>query len=310
MSPEDTVLRLGTRRSRMAMSQSQGVADEITARTGRPVDLVGVTTHGDVSTEQLTQIGGTGVFVSALRERLLDGTVDLAVHSLKDLPTAAPERIALAAVPVRDDPRDVLVSAGGRKLADLPSGARVGTGSPRRVGQLRLLRSDLEYVPIRGNGDTRIGKVTAGELDAVVLAYAGLGRLGRLDDVSEAFSPDDMLPAPGQGALAVEVRADRTDVLDAVAAVDDGPSRATAAAERAVLATLEAGCSAPVGAHATIDITARTHLHLTAVVVGSDGTALRMSASGSVSGAAELGRTLAGRMLADGAAALMREPER
>lgn len=316
MSPEGTVpprsgaLRIGTRRSRMAMSQSQGVADEIAERTGRPVELVGVTTHGDVSTEQLTQIGGTGVFVNTLRERLLDGTVDLAVHSLKDLPTTPPERIALAAVPVRDDPRDVLVSAGGRKLADLPSGARVGTGSPRRVSQLRLLRPDLEYVPIRGNGDTRIAMVTAGEMDAVVLAYAGLGRLGRLDDVSEAFAPDDLLPAPGQGALAVEVRADRTDVLDAAASVDDGPSRATAAAERAVLATLEAGCSAPVGAHATLDVSARTRLHLTAVVVGHDGAALRMSTSGSVSGAAELGRTLAGRMLDDGAAALMREPER
>lgn len=309
MSPEGTIrpLRLGTRRSAMAMSQSRVVADAITERTGRPVELVGVTTHGDVSTAQLTQIGGTGVFVSALRERLLDGTVDLVVHSLKDLPTAEPEGIALAAVPVRDDPRDALISAGGRKLADLASGARVGTGSPRRVSQLRLLRPDLQYVPIRGNADTRIGKVSAGELDAVVLAYAGLGRLGRLDDVSEAFSTDDLLPAPGQGALAVECRADRAGVLELAAVVDDAPSRAVAAAERAVLAALEAGCSAPVGAFATID---GPRLHLTAVVVGADGTALRMSTSGPKSAAAELGRTLAGRMLADGAAALMREPER
>ncbi|HEY3686741.1 MAG TPA: hydroxymethylbilane synthase [Streptosporangiaceae bacterium] len=309
MSPEDapTALRLGTRRSAMAMSQSTIVAEAITESTGRPVELVGITTHGDVSTEHLTQIGGTGVFVSALRERLLDGTVDLAVHSLKDLPTAAPEQIALAAVPVRDDPRDVLISQCGRKLADLPSGARVGTGSPRRISQLRLLRPDLDYVPIRGNGDTRIGKVMSGELDAVVLAYAGLGRLNRLDDICEAFTPDDVLPAPGQGAIAVECRADRIDVLDLVATVDDGASRAAVAAERAVLATLEAGCHAPVGAYATLD---GTRLHLTATVVADDGTALRMSTSGPVSGAAELGRTLAGRMLADGAATLMREPER
>jgi len=309
VSPEDNArpLRLGTRRSVMAMSQSQRVADAITARTGRPVELVGVTTHGDVSKEQLTQIGGTGVFVSALRERLLDGTVDLAVHSLKDLPTAEPEGIALAAVPVRDDPRDVLISAEGRKLADLPPGARVGTGSPRRVSQLRLLRPDLQYVSIRGNGDTRIGKVAAGECDAVVLAYAGLDRLGRLDDVSEAFATDDVLPAPGQGALAVECRADRADLRELLAAVDDPPSRAAVAAERATLATLEGGCHAPIGAFATHE---GARLHLTAVVVADDGAALRMSASGPASEAAELGRTLAGRMLADGAATLMREPER
>lgn len=307
MSPEGETrpLRLGTRRSTMAMSQSGRVADLITERTGRAVELVGITTHGDVSKEQLTQIGGTGVFVSALREALLDGTVDFAVHSLKDLPTADPEGIALAAVPVRDDPRDVLISAGGRKLADLPSGARVGTGSPRRSSQLRLLRPDLQYVPIRGNADTRIGKIAAGDVDAVVLAYAGLDRLGRLEEVSEAFATDDVLPSPGQGALAIECRADRADLRELLATVDDPPSRATAAAERAALATLEGGCHAPVGAIAVHD---GDRLHLTAVVVGDDGTALRMSERGTE--AAELGRTLAGRMLAEGAATLMREPER
>ena len=309
MSPEGETrpLRLGTRRSTMAMRQSGRVAEAITARTGRPVELVGITTHGDVSKEQLTQIGGTGVFVSALREAVLDGSVDFAVHSLKDLPTAEPEGIALAAVPVRDDPRDVLISTGGCKLADLPSGASVGTGSPRRASQLKLLRPDLRYVPIRGNGDTRIGKVTSGELDAVVLAYAGIDRLGRLEEVSEAFATDDVLPSPGQGALAVECRADRADLLDLLAVVDDPASRAAAGAERAALATLEGGCHAPVGAFAGHD---GEQLHLTAVVVGDDGTAMRMSARGPVSEAAELGRTLAVRMLDEGAATLMGEPER
>lgn len=306
MTDRTRPLRLGTRRSLLAMSQSRLVADAVTERTGRPVELVGVSTHGDVSREQLTQIGGTGVFVSALRERVLDGTVDFAVHSLKDLPTGAAEGIALPAVPARDDPRDALISRHGGKFADLPVHGRVGTGSPRRMSQMRLLRPDLEYVPIRGNADSRIGKVTAGELDAIVLAQAGLSRLGRLGEVAETFSPDDVLPAPGQGALAVECRADLTDLAALLAAVDDGPSRTAVTGERAVLAALEAGCSAPVGAHATIH---GTDLRLTATVIGADGTALRMSRSGRPDAAAELGRALAVRMLDEGAGTLMREPE-
>ena len=201
------MLRLGTRKSPMAMAQSGLVAEAITARTGHRVELVGVTTHGDVSQAHLAQMGGTGVFVGALRERLLDGEVDLAVHSLKDLPTAQPEGIVLAAVPRRDDPRDALVTREGAKLADLPAGAVIGTGSPRRAAQLMLARKDINCVPIRGNADTRLGKVGTGELDAVVLAAAGLARIGRLGAASQVFEPDDMLPAPGQGALAVECRA-------------------------------------------------------------------------------------------------------
>ena len=188
------------------MAQSGQVAAMITERTGRPVEIVGVTTLGDVSRAQLTQIGGTGVFVSALRDALLGGEVDLAVHSLKDLPSGPAAGIALAAVPPRDDPRDALVARDGAKLADLPPGARIGTGSPRRAAQLLALRGDLRCVPIRGNAGTRLGKVTDGELDAVVLAYAGLARIGLLGAVTQVFEPDEMLPAPGQGALAVECR--------------------------------------------------------------------------------------------------------
>ncbi|GLZ15213.1 porphobilinogen deaminase 1 [Actinomadura sp. NBRC 104425] len=300
---ERAPLRLGTRRSLMAMTQSGLVGDALSQRTGHAVELVGVTTEGDVSRALLAQIGGTGVFVNALRDRLLAGEVDFAVHSLKDLPTAPAEGIALAAIPRRDDPRDAL--CGPAKLADLPRGARVGTGSPRRVAQLRALRPDLDIVPIRGNADTRLRKVSSGELDAVVLAYAGLRRIGRLDEVAEVFEPDAMLPAPGQGALAVECRADREDLRELLAAVDDPATRRAVTAERAVLAVLEAGCSAPVGAYAA---EVEQKLHLTASVVAHDGSRqIRLSASGSPERAEELGRELAARLLDRGADQVMGE---
>ena len=203
-------LRLGTRKSPMAMAQSGQVARLITERTGVRVDLVGVTTFGDVTRADLAQIGGTGVFVSALRETLLAGEVDLAVHSLKDLPVAPAPGLVLAAVPAREDARDALVARDGAKFADLAPGATVGTGSPRRAAQLRLLRPDIRPVPVRGNVGTRLGKVESGELDAVLLASAGLARIDRLDAVTQIFEPEEMLPAPGQGALAVECRAGDT----------------------------------------------------------------------------------------------------
>jgi hydroxymethylbilane synthase len=307
MSAPTTPLRLGTRRSLMATTQSGRVAELLTRRTGRAVELAGVTTEGDVSTALLAQLGGTGVFVNGLRERLLRGEVDFAVHSLKDLPTGPAEGIALAAVPVRDDPRDCLCGPPGRtvKLADLPKGARIGTGSPRRMAQLRALRADLDVVPIRGNADTRLRKVADGELDAVVLAYAGLGRIGRLDVVSEVLEPDQMLPAPGQGALAIECRADRADLRALLGTLDDSATRAAVTAERTVLAVLEAGCSAPVGAYAAQD---DQNLYLTAAVVGHDGAhQVRLSASGHPSAAEELGRDVAARLLAEGADQLMGE---
>lgn len=199
----EQALRLGTRRSKLAMAQSGQVADAVSRVTGRPVELVEITTYGDVSRENLAQIGGTGVFVTALREALVRGEVDFAVHSLKDLPTAQPENLALAAVPVREDVRDVLVARDGLTFEQLPDGARVGTGSPRRMAQLnayaRSHGMSIETVAIRGNVDTRIGYVHSGELDAVVLAAAGLNRIGRIDEVTDFLSVDTVLPAPGQG---------------------------------------------------------------------------------------------------------------
>ncbi|MFC4052908.1 hydroxymethylbilane synthase [Actinomadura syzygii] len=296
-------LRLGTRKSLMATTQSGLVADEVTRLTGHAVELVGVTTQGDVSKALLAQIGGTGVFVNALRDKILSGEVDFAVHSLKDLPTSETPGIALAATPVRDDPRDAL--CGPAKLADLPRGARVGTGSPRRVAQLRALRPDLEIVPIRGNADTRLRKVADGELDAIVLAHAGLRRIGRLDAVAEVFEPDQMLPAPGQGSLALECHADRDDLRALLGTVDDAATRRTVTAERTVLAVLEAGCSAPVGTYAA-EVDER--LHLTAAVVAYDGSRqVRLSASGHPDAAEQIGRDLAHRLLAQGADQLMGE---
>lgn len=292
-------LRLGTRRSPMAMAQAGLVAAAITERTGRRTELVGVTTHGDVSGAQLAQIGGTGVFVSALRDRLLSGEVDIAVHSLKDLPTAQPRGIGLAAVPLRDDPRDALVARDGAKLADLPPGARIGTGSPRRAAQLTLLRPDVTCVPIRGNAGTRLGKVSSGELDGVVLAVAGLARIGRRDDASQIFEPDEMLPAPGQGALAVECRACDAELASLLAVIDDPLTRAAVTAERAALAALEAGCSAPVGAYAA---GTPECLRMDVAVIAADGSrALRERGSCAAAGAERLGRGLAARLLAAGA---------
>jgi hydroxymethylbilane synthase len=310
----------------MAIAQSGDVARLISERTGRRVEIVGVTTLGDVSREQLSQIGGTGVFVSALRESLLSGEVDFAVHSLKDLPTGAAAGITLAAVPARDDPRDALVGRDGVKLADLPPGALVGTGSPRRAAQLGVLRSDVRCVPIRGNANTRLAKVRDGELDAVVLAYAGLARIGQTDLVSEIFEPDDMVPAPGQGALAVECRADDAGLAGLLATIDHAATRSAVTAERSLLAALEAGCSAPVGGYATIQPghaqASAGRLRLHAVVLGArsatpqpgaldagaaDGTiVIRESGEADAGEAAHLGRELAARMLALGAADLMR----
>ena len=299
------VLRLGTRKSPMAMAQSGHVARLITARTGRQVELVGLTSFGDVTQVHLPEIGGTGVFVSALREALVHGDIDLAVHSLKDLPTAPLPGIVLVAVPAREDPRDALVARDGAKLADLPSGAVIGTGSPRRAAQLRLLRPDIRPVPVRGNAGTRLAKVTSGELDAVVLAYAGLARIGALEEVSEVFEPDAMLPAPGQGALAVECLDAAGDLAALLAEVDDPGSRAAVTAERTVLAVLEAGCSAPLGAYAA----GNDMLQLTAAVIAEDGmAAVRVSMSGPAAQPATLGHEVAGELLRQGAQTIVAGP--
>ncbi|MER7024094.1 MULTISPECIES: hydroxymethylbilane synthase [Streptomyces] len=316
-----TPLRLGTRRSKLAVAQSGQVADAVRELTGRPVELVEITTYGDTSREQLARIGGTGVFVSALRDALLAGDIDFAVHSLKDLPTTQPDDLTLAAVPRRADPRDALIARDGLTFEELPDGARVGTGSPRRMAQLnawaRQLGRRIEAVPIRGNVDTRIAFVEKGELDGVVLAAAGLTRLGRIDEATQLLSPDMVLPAPGQGALAVECAAVNADLAALLAGLDDPVTRAAVTAERSLLAALEAGCSAPVGALADLQAgeQAVTEMRLRGVVGTTDGSALvQLSTTGHVPASPDdattplrMGRELAAEMLAKGAAGLMGE---
>ncbi|WP_024286413.1 hydroxymethylbilane synthase [Cellulomonas sp. KRMCY2] len=314
-------VRVGTRASALALAQTGLVAAEIARLADLPADgveLVTISTEGDRLTGPLAVIGGTGVFVTALREAVLDGRCDLAVHSYKDLPTVQAPGLVVAAVPDRADARDALCARDELTLAELPDGARVGTGSPRRAAQLLALRPDLVICDIRGNVDTRLGRVAGsaqgpGDLDAVVLAAAGLTRLDRLDAVTELL--DELCPAAGQGALAVECRAGTADATAtalgrALAALDHLPSRLAVTAERALLAGLEAGCAAPVGAHGRL---VRGHLILDAVVSRPDGgTQLRTSASvplpdgrnDALRAAGELGAEVARRMLLDGAADL------
>ncbi len=300
-------LRLGTRASALATTQSGLVAAMVRERLGREVELVEVSTEGDRSAAPLAQLGGTGVFVSALRDALLAGQVDFAVHSLKDLPTAPADGIAMVAVPPREDPRDVVVARDGLTLGGLPRGARVGTGSPRRAAQIGALGLGLDVVDIRGNVDTRIRKVVDGEYDAILLARAGLARLGRLDEVTEVLDPLQMLPAPGQGALAVECRADAAELVEALATLDDRLTRVAVEAERAVLATLEAGCSAPLGALAeVVEGEDGDELWIRAIALTLDGGwSVRMSATGAPHDAVGVGTRLASDMLAEGAADLM-----
>jgi len=308
-TPRNT-LRLGTRASLLATTQSTTVAELVRTRLGHDVDLVEVTTEGDVNRAPFATLGGTGVFVSALRDALLRGDIDIAVHSLKDLPTAAHDGITLAATPVREDPRDAVVARDGLTLGELPVGSKVGTGSPRREAQLHALGLGLEIAGIRGNVDTRLGKVRSGEYDAVVLARAGLARLGRLDEATEVLDPLQMLPAPGQGALAIECRTEDTDLVTDLARLDDPHTRAAVEAERAVLATLEGGCSAPIGALAdVVEGEDGDEIWVRAVALSLDGgLSVRMSASGATTDAVGVGTRLANEMLADGAGRLTDAP--
>jgi len=231
------MIRIGTRPSALAVAQSGHVAERLRAK-GHQCELVEISSPGDRSLAPVVELG-VGVFVSSLREALVDGRIDVAVHSYKDLPTAPDPRLVIAAVPPREDPRDALVARDGLVLGQLPSGARIGTGSPRRATQLLALGPEWEIVPIRGNVDTRIGKVRSGQLDAVVVAAAGLRRLGRVDDATELLDPVQMLSAPAQGALAIEclaqgTGADDTGLVDTLASVLDDPlTRAAVVAERA-----------------------------------------------------------------------------
>ena len=310
---EARTIRLGTRASLLARTQTDIVASALTD-AGATVQIVTVSTEGDRSQATGTPIAqtGVGVFVTALREALAAGEIDVAVHSYKDLPTAGVPGLVLAAVPAREDPRDALVARDGLVLGELPPGAVLGTGSPRRIAQLGALGLGLEIVPIRGNVDTRIAKVTRGELDGVVLARAGLARLGRLGEITEVLDPLQVLPAPAQGALACECRSDDASLEHLLrSALHDEGVAAAVAAERAVLAGLGSPCSAPVGALADVvedldddgsggsRIVER--LSLRAVAATADGALVRASAAGETEDAEQLGRALAAELLADGA---------
>ncbi len=282
-------LRVGTRGSLLARAQT----DAVVAAVAAPVEIVPIVTDGDRSTAALEQIGGTGVFVSALRSALLEGEIDVAVHSYKDLPTGDAEGIVIAAVPRREDPRDALVARDGLMLGQLPAGSRIGTGSPRRAAQLRALGLGFEIVPMRGNVDTRLRRVGEGAVDAVVLALAGLRRLGRDAEVTEILDPIQVLPAPGQGALAVECRASDTAAVLALRVIDD--------------ADTEAGCTAPVAALAEIaEGDDGPEVFLRGSVTAPDGSrAVRLSSTGPVTDAEGVGRRLAAELIAEGADKMM-----
>ena len=299
------VIRLGTRRSALATTQAGWVADQLRA-LGHHVEMVEITTFGDTSTAPLATIGGTGVFATAIRQALIRGEIDLAVHSLKDLPVAPEPGLVVAAIPVREDPRDALVARDDLTLGELPAGSVVGTGSPRRAAQLLGLRADLRCVPIRGNAGTRLGKVSEGELDAVVLAYAGLARIGHIGAITQVFEPDEMLPAPGQGALAVECREDDAELAALLQAVTDEASMAAVTAERSLLEALEAGCSAPIGAYAVPPGSGTAQLRMQAAVMSPDGSrTLRAHGGAPAADAWQLGRDLAAELLRSGASDLI-----
>jgi hydroxymethylbilane synthase len=304
-------LRLGTRGSALAIAQSQTVARQLTATLGEPVELVEIITDGDRSAAPVQKLG-VGVFVSALREALHAKEIDFAVHSYKDLPTAPADGLTIAAVPVRDDPRDALVTGDGSMLTALSRGARIGTGAPRRVAQVNGFDRGLVCVPMRGNVDTRLRKVAAGEVDAVILAAAGLRRLGRAGEITEILDPEVMLSAPAQGALAVECRAGNHSLVEQLSCLEDEYTRAAVVAERAMLATLEAGCSAPVAGLAVVQSTVdgdREILLRGAVFNLDGGRAVRLSRTGTLADAAEVGSRLAAELLAEGADLLLGDRE-
>jgi hydroxymethylbilane synthase len=307
-SPRHRPLRLGTRGSPLALAQADWVARLLGERCGRAAALVTVATPADGSTAQVQRLGTTGVFTTTLREALLRGAVDFVVHSAKDLPTGPVPGLQLVAFPVREDPRDALVWPGGSSLGALPPGARIGTGSPRRAALLRGIGRHLEVVPIRGNVDTRLGKLADGKVDALVLAMAGLARLGLLDAAVTPLDPSLFLPAPAQGILAVECRIDDAFTAAQLRTLDHAPTRAAAITERGFLAALEVGCSAPVGAlaEAAAGTGAEGAVRLSGVIAAPDGSsAIRGEMTGGAVDAEALGRQLAYGLLSHGGAAVL-----
>jgi hydroxymethylbilane synthase len=297
-------LRLGTRASALARWQANWVAAQLLAR-GVEVALVPIATRGDVQADEpIAEVGSPGVFTKELQRALLDERIDVAVHSLKDLPTDEVRGLCLAAVPERENPRDVLVSRAGLSFARLPAAATIGTGSLRRRAQLLHARGDLEMRDVRGNVDTRLEKLAAGQYDALVLAQAGLRRLGRENAITEILGPDLMLPAVGQGALGIEARADDARSRGAVEPLDHAASRRAVLAERSLLAELAGGCLAPIGAWARVD---GEGLRLDAVVLSADGRErLAASGQGAIDEPSRVGADVARQLLALGAADLIR----
>jgi hydroxymethylbilane synthase len=294
---------IGTRGSKLARAQSEWVAAQLRAR-GLDAELRVIRTTGDVHAGPLAETG-FGVFVREIEQALLRGEVSLAVHSMKDLPTGPREGLAVAAVPEREDPADALISRDGAGLDQLPAGGRVGTGSLRRSAQLRAHRPDLVFLPLRGNVDTRLRKLEGGEYDAIVLACAGLARLGMAHRITERLPSSVSLPAPGQGALALQVREDDAETRAAVAPLDHRPSRIAVMAERALLEKLAGGCMVPVGALGKMD---GDRLLLDGIVIDSEGNrAFRGREAGPAAEAEAVGRTLAARLLEQGAGRVLEE---
>jgi len=299
-------LRIGSRGSLLAKWQAEFVRQQLFQLTGREAEMVIIKTSGDkLQNTPLNKIGGQGVFVKELEEALFAETIDVAVHSVKDIPTDIPSRLTFPAVCRREDVRDCLVSSNGAVLAQLRPGARVGTGSLRRQAQLRHLRPDLDVRDLRGNVDTRLRKVESGEYEAVVLAKAGLDRLGWTQRITETLEPVRFLPAVGQGAIAVECRLNDNDAAGALEKLDHAETRTAIIAERAVLAALQGGCQVPLGAWARLE---RGELLLEACVCSVDGEQyVRESATASPDQAAELGQHLARMLLEAGAQTILEE---
>jgi len=299
-------LRIGTRGSILAKWQAEFVRKQLFQLSGVEAEIVIIKTSGDrMQNVPLTQIGGKGIFIKELEDALLEETVDLAVHSVKDVPTDTPSRLNFPAVCRRDDVRDCLVSGKGVQLAGLRQGARVGTSSLRRQAQLSRLRPDLDIRDLRGNVDTRLRKVESGEYEAILVAKAGLDRLGLSQRISEVFSPENFLPAVGQGAIVVECRLKDTEAADILAKLDDNETRTAIIAERALLASLQGGCQVPLGAWARIE---RDELVLEACVCSIDGRQyVRQRLTGPTDNPAALGQQMAQVLINAGAQSILAE---
>lgn len=298
-------LRIGTRGSPLALWQANHIRERLQREFRLDAEIILIKTTGDKITHSTVgQIGLKGVFIKELEDALLESRVDLAVHSMKDVPTEIPRGLAFPAIARREDPRDCLVSRGGKKFADLPVRARVGTSSLRRQAQLRHLRPDLELHDLRGNVDTRLRKLDEGLCEAIVVAKAGLDRLGATEKITEVFEAETMLPAVGQGALGIEARAEDAELLRALAGLDDAKTRAGVTAERGLLAELEGGCQVPLGAWGRVE---GGELILEACVLSLDGSDyLRERGSGSPQGAEKLGRELGRQLIEAGADRILR----